>query len=1594
MEFRILGPLEVHDQRGPVPLGGSKPRAVLAVLLLHANQPVSADRLALALWGDDAPANAVKTVQVHVSRLRKALGDVAAIETSVAGYRLRVGPDELDADRFERLVADGRRALATGQAEHAADVLGGALSLWRGPPLAGLEFEPFAATEIARLEERRLSALESRLDADLAAGRHADTVTELQRLVADHPARERFAALLMLALYRCGRQTDALDAYHDARLRLSEEVGLDPGPELRELEQAILRHDEALALAAVAELPRELVAVRDQAVAGRDGELMRLRESLRRASSGTGALVIIAGPPGIGKTRVAAELAAEAHGAGADVLYVRGDAPPEAARVALRRARDATRPTLIVVDDADASHRGVADELAEFGPEVARRPVLALVSMRDPQDLPRLEPTDVFTLPSLGAEAVRDIAAAHAPAHVRDAIPVAWLLEESAGVPARLHELAREWARREMSRRLDTVAARARNSRKALRSAEAELAGDVLEFQVAEQRSAFDEDGDAPVTCPYKGLASFGTSDTEYFFGRERLVAELVARLVGAPLLGVVGPSGSGKSSVLRAGLLPALAAGVLPGSEAWEQVVIRPGEHPLRELQRETADIDRGRRVVLAVDQFEETFTSCRDEDERAAFVAALAQMARGGRDNGVVVLAVRADQYGRCAQDPELAGLLADNHVLVGAMRRDELRRAVECPATRVGLRVEPRLVDALVSEVQDAPGALPLLSAALLELWQRRDGWHLRYAAYEQTGGVRGAVARLAEDAIGRLDPGRQAVARSVLLRLVREDDEGSVERRRVALAELGADRNRDVADVVALLTDRRLIIVSAGTVEVSHEALLREWPRLRGWIDDDREGLRIQRRLTNAAEEWRALGRDPESLMRGTRLAEAVEWRTAHSPPLSDLEREFLAAGEAARARERAGRRRRVRLTRAASATLAAALVVIVVALLFARRERDIAASRDLATTSSTLITTDPGLGLAVALEALRRSDTAQARSAVRQATLAHQATRINSAHRGLAFGVAPNPDGRSVATAGGDRTVRLWSVASGRSVGEIRGYKDEVRAVTFSPDGTHIASAAHDGEIATAPAGGGPRTVVARLPRGDFATSLDFDADGKSLALGTYGGCVVLIRLSDGRRRGLNSCPAAPIFAVDFDGSGRRVVSVGADGARIWSVAGGAPLELAQPGEEPGGVAASFDPDAERVATSDFSGGLRLWDARTGRQVMRVRVGEQPLASVRFSGDGRRLVTGAYDGVISVVAVRGGSVLAELRGHHGPARVDFVSGSRSLVSAGEEDGTLRTWLPSMAKVSLRAGTAPLFSRDDRLVVSGDPTGPIHVWSPSNGADRVFAGHTDVSYAQLSPDGTQIVSASHDESVRVWDVRSGRSRLVSTLKGLKYAAAIDASGERIAIGGATPLVIQAPDGTNRVLLRGHGGYVNALAFNPGSTRLLTGSDDGTARVWDARSGRAVRTLRGHEGTVRGVAYSDDGKRIATAGSDGTIRVWSADGGEATILVGHEGAVNSARFNGRGDRIVSAGVDGSIRVWDAAGGPALLVLYRYQGAASGADFARDGHSVVSAGDEGMRITPCGVCGTLAGALALARTRALHALTAAERQRLVPGG
>jgi WD40 repeat protein/energy-coupling factor transporter ATP-binding protein EcfA2 len=1229
----------------------------------------------------------------------------------------------------------------------------------------------------------------------------------------------------MLALYRCGRQAEALEAFHQGRRLLVEEIGVEPGPSLRGLHEAILRQDAALEVEPGG-LPDALRAGAAAALVGRDRELAWLRARWERARAGAGELVVVTGPVGIGKTRLAAELAGEVHRAGGAVLYATGWERPEVAVAAARRALEATRPTLLIVDDADASDAALA-AVAELASQLSGTPVLGLAIAHRQEGLVAHDDDVSLALQPLDADAVRGIAAGYAPARTVADIDVEELLETSRGVPGQVHELASAWARRQAARRVGASAPRASAGRAEVRRAEAELAEGVVDFQAAAEHADLLAAHESPLVCPFRGLACFDVADARYFFGRERLVAELVARAVGTPLLGVVGPSGSGKSSVVRAGLLPALASGVLPGIDEWSQVLIRPGEHPMRELHSSGLEMRRDDRVVLAVDQFEEIFTACRDEVERAAFIEALARRPREA--GGLVVLAVRADFYARCAAYPTLAKLLGPNHVLVGPMEREELRRAIERPAQRAGLMVEPDLVDALLADVEDEPGALPLLSTALLELWQRRDGRHLLHATYQRTGGVRGAVARLAEEAFGQLDPAQQTVARTVLLRLAAEGTAGAIVRRRVALAELEGTRDDDVARVLALLTDRRLLTMSATTVEVAHEALLREWPRLRGWLEEDADGRRVHRHLEDAAREWDERGRAPGDVYGGARLAAALEWRQGHEHEVNATERAFLDASRTAA--ERAQRRLRLAL-----AGVAALLVIAALGGVIALHQRGSARSEARAAEAQRLgaqALIEPRVDRSLLLA---RQGVALDDSRVTRSNLLADLLRTPAAIGVIGGDGSPlnalglSPDGRTLAAADNQGRVLFLDPVTRRPLGPPYKALSPIVAVTYSPDGRVLALSGGD--------------YIDVLDGRTHAYRIRLFADrglGREIAQpGTNPGFFGTVVFS----------PDSRVLATDVEVYSRR------DDVVRWDAAAGRPLGPArQVASTAAPALVAFLGRGRRLVTT--SGGDRrtvVRDALTMRPVRWFHAGGGPHA---LSPDGHLLALGAADGSLRLLDLQTG----KLRG-----------------TAGRHDA---------AVTDLR------FTPDSRTLVTAGRDGRVNVWNVSDATRiDTFAGHAGaVSSIAISPDGRTVYSAGEDGNVVEWDLTGARrfGRSFTTPRPGRLPPA-PPRGVSVAV---TPdqTRFAVPDTSGRVDLFDsrtltHTGRIpvspgtpaTGVALAPDGRTTAATTADGHLRFGDLSTNRPVGPLqRDHADSAWAPAFSGDGRWLATAGFDQAVHLW---------------------------------------------------------------------------------------------------------------------
>ncbi|MBN1629749.1 MAG: hypothetical protein JW990_08295, partial [Thermoleophilia bacterium] len=943
-------------------------------------------------------------------------------------------------------------------------------------------------------------------------------------------------------------------------------------------------------------------------------------------------------------------------------------------------------------------------------------------------------------------------------------------------------------------------------------------------------------------------------------------------------------------------------------------------------------------KRLLLVVDQFEELFTQCRDAGERRAFVDNLLTAAGvpspsqgegsgGGPGPAIVVIALRADFYHHCAQFENLRDALEKHQAYIGPMTPDELRRAIEEPAHAGDWRFEPGLVDLLLRDVGDEPGALPLLSHALLETWQRRRGHALTLEGYAEAGGVRGAIAETAENVYRRLDERQQAIARNIFLRLTELGEGTEDTRRRAALEELfpRPEEATAVEAVLGTLADARLITTERETVQVAHEALIREWPTLQEWLEEDREGLRVHRHLTEAAGEWQRMGRDAGELYRGARLAQASEWARVHAGALNPLEREFLAASEewvqrreeereAQRQRELEAARklaeaegRRVSVLRRGALGLAGvSLVAIVLAVvaLFARQQA--AEQREEARRQASiglgaqalleLEGDSPERAALLALEALENYPyTWQAERALGQAILSNR-LRLVLQHENSVAAVQWSSDGTQILTASNDGTAKVWDAsASSPTYGEelltISGHQGVVVSAEWSPSGDRIVTAGWDGTAKVWDAVTGEELLTFAQHR-DAVVEAEWSPDGTRIATTS----------KDATARVWNPLTGEELFHLSaqvfyghtskrsglaWSPSGDRIVIAGGDGtAKVWDGATGERL-LTLSGHADLVQEATWSPDGMRIVTAGWDGTAKVWDASAssptyGEELLTFRGHTSWVESATWSPSGETIISTADDGTAKIWDAATGDELLDLYSENPPPWVmDAV------------------WSPSGERV---------------VTLGGD--GTATVWDAATGAELLVAGRPElaatgnaaITYgAAWSPSGDRIVIAGMDGTAKVWDLASGPELLT---------------------------------------LYGHTEGLSSVAWSPSGDRILTGDWDNRARVWDAITGAELLALQGSG--IMEVAWSPSGENVLTVDvGDDTVRVQDVStalapgAGAATgrwiapITRIHHGDLSRAVWSPDGGRIATSGHRiGLARVWDASTGEHLLTLSGHEG------------------------------------------------------------
>ncbi|NIN64528.1 MAG: hypothetical protein GTO63_07465 [Anaerolineae bacterium] len=1114
------------------------------------------------------------------------------------------------------------------------------------------------------------------------------------------------------------------------------------------------------------------------------------------------------------------------------------------------------------------------------------------------------------------------------------------------------------------------------------------------------------EEAPAPGEAPFKGLQHFDTADAHLFFGREELTCQLVEHLRQHRFLAVIGASGSGKSSVVRAGLIPALrraeplAGGLQPLSHrsSWLVHLITPTEHPLsalatslsRDVESVTAaatlvdDLTRDPRalalyarrllsdsnhgygdgcLLLVVDQFEELFTLCHDAVERGAFVANLSTAhAEEMAGPVVVVVALRADFYAHCSQFAVLREMLAQHQVYIGPMSSKELRRAIEEPARMGGWTFEPGLLDLILDDVGDEPGALPLLSHALLETWRQRRGRALTFASYVESGGVRGAIARTAETTYELLTPSQQVMARNIFLRLTELGEDTQDTRRRSSLPELISRPGEApvVEEVLKTLADARLITTGEEFVEVAHEALVREWPRLREWLDENREGLRLHRRISQAAQEWDRLDRDPGALYRGVRLAQAVEWAESDASGLNPLESAFLdasqeraeraaeereaqrqreleaaqklAEAESRRAEEQTHAARRLRRGAAfLTVALILAMVLGIVAVGFGRQawERaQIASARELALAALSNLAIDPERSILLALEsAATWSSLGEPIPYDLQDTL-HQAVQSARARLTWSAGsddilyVGFHPEGDRPLVVTGNlqaSTVTVWDPEANESLLTLPGHVGPVTDIALSPDGAFIVVPSDDSTAKMWEMASGEewRTLSGHS---DEVLGAAFSPDGRLLA--TYGVNEQIV-WEAGSGAKLLELPAS---ASETD---MGVLSPG--GTHIATVADFQSVEVI---EIPSGrealsrkhdydvIGFAFSPDGSRVAAGGRSRNVQVWDVETGQVVLALAAGAvtPQVEAIAYSPDGTRL---AVAGIVFDAAT--GQELFSLRGHsQGIYRLAFNADGTRLITA-SYDGTAKVWdLTPDHELFARPAHGGMvydvaYSPDGKMLATAGMDGTATIWAAESGEIlQVLTGHTDVvNTVAFSPDGQVLATAGADRSVILWDVASGQE--LRTLTGH---------------------VDDRPGGVP--MFRG----VVAAAFSPqcvnptGATAeqcpLATVGMDGRLIVWDALTGQRLFDYQEAIGGLKSVAFGPDGELLAigntgeptdTIGEAVILEV--ASGEVVSTLPGHGGWVWDLAFSPGGKRLATVDFWGVGRIWDVSTGEPLVEL-----------------------------------------------------------------
>ncbi len=1080
--------------------------------------------------------------------------------------------------------------------------------------------------------------------------------------------------------------------------------------------------------------------------------------------------------------------------------------------------------------------------------------------------------------------------------------------------------------------------------------------------------------------CPYKGLDVFEEEDAGLFFGREELVDDLVGRVKASRTVFITGPSGSGKSSLVRAGLIPALKNGAMKNSERWLYETMKPTREPFIELARVASSLtgtlsagedirtkglsdarimaqwseialkdQREKRAVIFIDQFEEVFTQIAKEEERMAFLNLLTHTATVEKGRAILLFAMRSDFVSNCATYPGLNALLNQQFVQIGAMRPDELVSAIAQPALRVGLRVDPDLIAQIINDMQGEPGALPLMQFALKDLFdaeQAKGGViALTLDEYVQRGGIHKSLERHADEAFAKLSENEQELAYSIFGRLI-EIGRGTQDTRRTALFDelIPADaRDIDVEAVVQKLADARLLTTDeqAGrdTVTISHEKLIDAWPWLKKLVNENRDVISLQNEIATDAKEWDSHNRDASYLYIGARLDYAREQLETKKLILSASTQEFVQAGHI---RQRRGRGFLI----AGISTIIGLLVIAV--FVFSRQANENkklaqqARLRELAAQAALLRDRNLQTSLLLGLEVFSRWDIPQTRGVLLDNVQSDpQLQQFLSGHSDSVNSVAFSPNGKILASGSADGTILLWDTETHRPIGEpLTGHTDLIMSIAFSPDGKTLASGSYDNTIIL-------WDVETHQPIGQPLTkhsgtvySVTFSPDGGILASASADKSIILWDMKTYKtiEQPLTG-HTSRINSVIFSPDGKTIVSASADKTIIfWDVETHQSIGQMLSGHSGSIYSVVFSPNGKMLASGSDDTSIILWDVKTHQSIGRL-LAENPsrVNSLAFSPDGETLASGRADNSVILWDMKIQRPIGlPFTGHSGPVNAVAFSADGKTLASGSDDNTVILWdmeIHHPISHSLTGHSVSVYSvafdPDGRILASGDSDNSIILWNmetyrPIGQPLKQHAGR--INSVAFSPNGKVLASGSADNTIILWDVETHQSIGPPLMGHTNWvtSVAFSPNGKVLASGSADGTItlwsMETYHPINKPLI-GHTNWVTSVAFSPDGRTLASGSADHTIILWAVETHQSIGPpLMGHTNWVTSVAFSPNGKVLASGSYDNTIILWDVETHQSTgqPLTGHSALITSLTFSPDGRTLASGSADNTIILW----------------------------------------------------------------------------